>query len=112
MKYTQSSFFIAKLLFAAFIILTSPTQLTHAQNPEWKIVYNGGLQHITFTDAFNGYASGPRTIVKTTDGGYTWTQLNINNLTFFTTDIIFINSQTGFVFAEQWTFRTTDAGQS
>lgn len=52
---------------------------------------------MTFVNETTGYAvSRNGRIIKTTDGGYNWTEL-LSNVTFYLKKIQFVNSQTGYV---------------
>ena len=88
----------------SFLLILFLTLQTKAQNI-WEQVVSGTSQNlfsISFGTPAVGYIGGAdSTLLKTTDGGVTWTAVNYSGLTFGQTekDIIhlnFINADTGF----------------
>ena len=71
---------------------------------------------LTFTDAVTGYAiSRAGKIVKTTDGGLTWTSLN-TGISVSLKKVYFVNSNTGFALGSNqsgnYVLKTNNAGQT
>ncbi len=83
---------------------------------DWDIKTEGFRQYlfdIWFTDAFHGYAVGHEGgIMKTTDGGDTWsvTSPSLWNPEF--RSLFFLNSTTGFAGAGGLLYKTTNSGQT
>lgn len=68
-----------------------------------------GLNAITFADAQHGWAvGGYGTVLRTTNGGQTWEELN-RPTTFDLTEVQFINSQVGYIAGREW-FKDPDTG--
>lgn len=90
---------------------------TPTQDFKWETLSIGstaGLNSTFFTSANVGYAAGtPGTILKTTDGGDTWTTLNTGTTNAFVS-IAFGNDQIGCAATSTSgiLFKTTDAGQT
>lgn len=77
------------------------------QNPKPT---NNNLSSVYFIDATTGYMVGELgTIVKTTDGGITWTSL-ISGTTKWINTVFFVNSNTGFVAGSGGTILKTSNG--
>ena len=70
------------------------------------------LKDVHFINAQMGYAVGDTgSMVKTLDGGNTWTTLNLNT-TENLTKVQFINNNLGFVLSDTILFKTTDGGMN
>lgn len=86
----------------------------------WKTVYSSGsnsLRHIMFVDENIGYAVGGTntsgTIVKTTDGGETWSEITPAGVNSWLQKCHFLNKDTGFVVGDSARlFKTTNGGVS
>jgi len=104
---------------------TSPLYIIHTSNGgnNWSVQYNSPkyMESIYFLDNNTGFACGrERTFLKTTNGGVNWntayfdtTSLHITNFK----KILFVNQQTGFLMAQNWSgltsptiFKTTNRG--
>jgi photosystem II stability/assembly factor-like uncharacterized protein len=89
--------FIAML--AGVILMSAPETLSQ---PSWTVLNhptNRDLQTLSFLDSLNGWVAGDSgTILKTTDGGETWTQQN-SGITETIVDIFFLNYQRGWAVA-------------
>lgn len=109
------------LLFFTYILVfvTAKAQFT---NDDWYEVgnsaYNSELKSIAFISQDTGFAVGTGgAFLKTTDGGNTWTALNIGYNYFFQ-KIIFLNSTTGYICGNLTNsaggriLKTTNAGAS
>ena len=84
---------------------------SHSQVYQWFPLISGTTQNLSsvvFTSVDTGYARGSNIMLKTTNGGLNWTQLNVpsgNNiyLRFFNNNNGWVNSQNGLI-------RTTNGG--
>ncbi len=93
---------------------------TFSQN--WRVAapYNGSINDIVFTDAKTGYAcgvgagiglcTGSGLLLKTIDGGETWTRMNTVT-TYALTKLFFVDAFTGWALGNSSTvLKTTDGG--
>ncbi len=100
-----------KLLFISFLIFGVTV------DAQWVQKHSDVYQYYNtmfFIDSLNGYLGGspyPGSpfILKTSDGGETWTEVNINSMP---TSINFTNNSTGFCAAFNGIYKTTDGGVS
>jgi photosystem II stability/assembly factor-like uncharacterized protein len=70
------------------------------------------LYSVQFIDANNGWAAGGNYLLKTNDGGQSWTQVN-RDTAYAIFAVYFVDSDTGFVFgANGYLSRTTDGGNT
>ena len=74
----------------------------------WFSVLNKGLYRMGFTDANTGFCSGDDTLYKTTNGGLNWKGIQYGLLTQIN-GMSFINTNTGFILANQ-VKKTTNSG--
>lgn len=86
--------------FFFLIIFSFLFQLSSLAQTGWKLIYtfNQNIQCIAFKDSLNGFISplsAGSIIFRTTDGGLTWNNLNVNNLNAMITKIIFVNNLLG-----------------
>jgi photosystem II stability/assembly factor-like uncharacterized protein len=81
-------------------------------NAQWSKItspYAGNLWNIKFFDAQNGYIGGNTAILKTTDGGVTWTSKSISN--FLINSFSFPSATVGYYgCSNNIVAKTTDAG--
>jgi photosystem II stability/assembly factor-like uncharacterized protein len=115
-----------KILFLINLIVF-PNFCTNAQSGWSKLISetNNELESVYFINTDIGYAAGGKAILKTTNGGTSWTTLNNpdSSLSFFSgyKSIYFINADTGYVGFTQWNMsdmyysgseiqKTTDGG--
>lgn len=86
-----------------------------SSGPQQVFVYDG-LSQMQFVDQQHGFAittGSPGKILKTTDGGNSWTELTGHNFTGYSlTDIHFVTTQTGYVVYSQRIYKTSNGGQS
>ena len=74
--------------------------------------FNRELKKVRFLDHLNGYVVGNNGIfIKTTDGGNTWTQTATGTGAIFF-DVLFFNTQTGFIAGDGIVLKTTDGGNT
>ncbi|OMQ11572.1 YCF48-related protein [[Flexibacter] sp. ATCC 35103] len=93
------------LLVLSLIVL----QNSHAQWTKITSPYAGNLWAIKFFDAQNGYIGGNTAILKTTDGGVTWTSKSISN--FLISSFSFPSATVGYYGCNNnIVAKTTDAG--
>jgi len=100
-----------KLLFISFLIFGVTV------NAQWVQKHSDVYQYYNtmfFIDSLNGYLGGspyPGSpfILKTSDGGETWTEVNINSMP---TSINITNNSTGFCAAFDGIYKTTNGGVS
>lgn len=82
----------------------------------WSALSSGttaGLRSIFFTDANTGYAVGNSgTMIKTTDAGATWGPLSSGGYTTNFNDVLFLNSNSGFVIDYLRILKTTNGGST
>lgn len=82
----------------------------------WIPLINGlgnQLNSVFFTDSQTGYIAGNGTILKTSDGGDSWTKTINSDNNFFS--VYFTDATTGYVtggFFEGFILKTTDGGSS
>ncbi|MEZ4649473.1 MAG: T9SS type A sorting domain-containing protein [Candidatus Eisenbacteria bacterium] len=80
----------------------------------WTLLAGLGGQELGdqwWLDLDRGYVTGPARVRRTTDGGATWAPVpGIDDSTFFTGDIRFLDEMNGWVLVDFDTFRTTDGG--
>lgn len=67
------------------------------------------LSEVQFLNALTGYAVGAA-LVKTVDGGTTWTELS--SLSTYLATVFFIDANTGYVAGQLKIFKTTDGGNN
>ncbi|MFH0893679.1 MAG: YCF48-related protein [Bacteroidota bacterium] len=89
-----------KLLWVSFLFLS----LTQAYGQSWSLLNSGSssnLKGVHFPTATVGYACGDAgEILKTTDGGSSWTSLTTSFPGYWFWDIHFVNVDTGYVVGE------------
>ncbi len=79
----------------------------------WAYVSSGttnGLKGVYFTSASNGIAVGDQVILKTTNGGTSWTSQSFTGVYF--TDVTFTTATVGYAVASDAVYKTTDGGTS
>lgn len=77
----------------------------------WSYLNSGttkGLKGVYFTSATNGFAVGDEVILKTTNGGTSWTSQSFTGVYF--TDVTFTNATVGYAVASDAVYKTTDGG--
>lgn len=89
------------LLFLILVIYGGLFSIAQPVNDDWFEVgnsaYNSELQSIAFRTQDTGFAVGTGgAFLKTTDGGNTWTAINIG-FNYFFKKIVFTNSKTGYI---------------
>jgi len=88
------------------------TYMTGDRGKTWTThSYNALLNCITFLNSMIGFAGGTSAgILKTSDGGQTWTTINLNYTPSDITAIDFLNMDTGFAFRDWGTMLITHDG--
>jgi len=77
----------------------------------WNYLTSGttnGLKGVWFTSSTNGFAVGDQIILKTTNGGTSWTSQSFTGVYF--SDVCFTNLTTGYALSYQKIYKTTDGG--
>lgn len=70
------------------------------------------LQNIQFINEIVGFASAYGELLKTSDGGYTWTNIgNVNSISLYSA-FYFVNDSVGFKLSNQDLYKTTDGGNT
>ena len=95
--------------------LTWTEVYNESSGPQVVFVYEG-ISQMHFTNELNGWAittGSPGKILKTTNGGNSWTELTGHSFTGYgMTDIYFLNQQEGYIVYEQSIYKTINGGQS
>lgn len=91
------------------------TILHSANRSTWEIQKSGvdeNLSSIHFVNAKRGFVVGYHgTVLKTTDGGATWTKVAVESA-YYLTDVFFVNESRGFIVGEYGTVLSTSDGGS
>lgn len=109
--FTNGAMNIHGILIATISILMAFHSIVTAQDG-WYIQLSGTetLNDVHFVDVNTGWAVGNEgTILKTTDGGTTWNQLN-SGTTKDCESVFFVNENVGWVTDAGWIMKTTDGG--
>lgn len=94
-----------------FIFAVSVSSFAQSWTPQ-----NSGVtetfRHVYFTDASTGYAVGYDllSVLKTTDGGASWSKLQVGNISKGFIGCFFLNKSTGFIGGDDGIYKTTDGG--
>ena len=89
---------------------------TDDEGLSWNVIYENSLswpRAIHFLDPDTGYVASDHSVIKTVDGGQTWTEFNDFDPENLFYSISFVNANTGFVgslFSKL--YRTTDGGET
>lgn len=82
----------------------------------WNVIYQAfNVRNIQFLDRDTGFIATSNSVIKTVDGGITWTEYIIDDQ-FLISDLYFINSHVGFICGKQYmyaypiVYKTIDGG--
>lgn len=114
-KQSIMNYFISLLTVSAFLLVNSVNAQTWTQIPSGT---NKNLTAISFPSSNVGYICGEDSLLlKTTNGGQTWTPINFSGITFYPNgydivDVKFVSDLIGFVSVGPYTgtYKTVDGG--
>ena len=89
---------------------------TTSGGTDWIAQYSGnaGLRSIFFTDSLTGYAAGDSAaLLKTANGGATWTSISLSPISQNLTSVYFVNASTGYLVGNSGViYKSSNAGAS